>query len=595
MYAKKVGPRAAGVCRAGARRMRKQHDAQSLLRIITNRQKAGTKLEACMKKMRNTLLITVIAVAIAVPAWSAPGAEKSSVELDFTLSAAGEFPIVDKKVDIDVLAVSRHPEWDYDNRGFVKWYEELTNVHVNWMIVPFDGAQQKVNLVLASGDLPDAFSDVGFSRSEMVLYGAQGTFIPLNDMIEKWGINMKKIFAENPIVKQRITMPDGNIYDLIEIDECYHCSMNQKMWIYTPWLDKLNLKMPETTDDFYNVLKAFKTRDPNGNGAADEIPYTTSTQAWAGNVDGFLMMPFIYHDYTNHMYVDNGKVKMAFAQPEWREGLRYIRKLYAEELIGPESWTQTGDQRRRLLYNKDVIVGTSTDGYLIGSFVGDRDTTPEGKRYYEYKTVPALRGPNGVRWSFYSYDFVTVPGSFSITNQAEYPEVIFRWAEALLDEDMTLNKYYGMQGQAWDKVPPGSVGMSGEPATWKLLIDSAELNLGIAHTLPHNWSARVYNTQLIGLIPTEKILYEETKKNYEPYRPPAEMILPDLFFDEAQSSELVSLKVAIENYYKEMTARFITGDADIEKDWDSYVREFDRMNLARYLEIYQAAYDEQIK
>ena len=42
--------------------------------------------------------------------------------------------------------------------------------------------------------------------------------------------------------------------------------------IYQPWLDALNLEMPETTEELYNVLVAFKTQDPNGNGEADEIP-----------------------------------------------------------------------------------------------------------------------------------------------------------------------------------------------------------------------------------------------------------------------------------------------------------------------------------
>lgn len=49
------------------------------------------------------------------------------------------------------------------------------------------------------------------------------------------------------------------------------------MWIYKPWLEKLNLSEPKTLDEFYNVLKAFKEKDPNGNGLADEIPFIGAT------------------------------------------------------------------------------------------------------------------------------------------------------------------------------------------------------------------------------------------------------------------------------------------------------------------------------
>ncbi len=75
-----------------------------------------------------------------------------------------------------------------------------------------------------------------------------------------------------PQVKSLITLLDGKIYGLPHINDCYHCSMSQKMWVYKPWLDKLGLKVPETTDEFEAMLKAFKEKDPNGNGKADEIP-----------------------------------------------------------------------------------------------------------------------------------------------------------------------------------------------------------------------------------------------------------------------------------------------------------------------------------
>ncbi len=85
--------------------------------------------------------------------------------------------------------------------------------------------------------------------------------------------------AKSFFYKDLITAPDGNIYALPQVNECYHCMYQQRMWIYKPWLDKLGLKMPTTTDEFYEVLKAFKTKDPNGNGKADEIPLSGSIQA----------------------------------------------------------------------------------------------------------------------------------------------------------------------------------------------------------------------------------------------------------------------------------------------------------------------------
>ena len=110
-----------------------------------------------------------------------------------------------------------------------------TNVHIEWEVVPEQSIQEKLNLVLASEDYPDVIMGLNISPAQMI-YGSQGAFLPLNDLIEKQGTNTKKIFQDNPEIESAITALDGNIYALPEVNECYHCSMSQKMWIYEPWL-----------------------------------------------------------------------------------------------------------------------------------------------------------------------------------------------------------------------------------------------------------------------------------------------------------------------------------------------------------------------
>lgn len=61
------------------------------------------------------------------------------------------------------------------------------------------------------------------------------------------------------------------------------------------WLDKLGLKVPDTIDELYNVLKAFKERDPNGNGRLDEIPVI--------EVSNDLISPFGITDLNNNFMV----------------------------------------------------------------------------------------------------------------------------------------------------------------------------------------------------------------------------------------------------------------------------------------------------
>ena len=76
---------------------------------------------------------------------------------------------------------------------------------------------------------------------------------------------------------------NGNIYSIgyAAKDPCQY--QPDEMYVYRPWLDKLGLDIPETTEEFYQMLKAFKEQDPNGNGVADEIPFS----ATPGGARGF--------------------------------------------------------------------------------------------------------------------------------------------------------------------------------------------------------------------------------------------------------------------------------------------------------------------
>ena len=68
-----------------------------------------------------------------------------------------------------------------------------------------------MNLLLASGELPDI---IGSSKIKQVVnqYGPQGTFMPLNDLIDEHAPHLKAFFDERPDVRAAITAADGNMY-----------------------------------------------------------------------------------------------------------------------------------------------------------------------------------------------------------------------------------------------------------------------------------------------------------------------------------------------------------------------------------------------
>lgn len=513
------------------------------------------------------------------------------------LTAPGTYPLVKEKTTLKVMVRGNPLVENFATNEFTKWYEEKTNVHIEWEVVPEQSMQEKLNLVLASEDYPDVIMGLNISPSQQMIYGSQGAFIPLNDLIEKQGSQTKKLFEGNPDLKSAITALDGNIYALPEINDCYHCSMSQKMWIYEPWLKKLNLDMPTTTEEFYNVLKAFKEQDPNGNGKPDEIPLAVTQKSWRSAIDGFLMNSFIYNPIYGssykHMFIKDGKVDVAYNKPEWKEGLRYLNRLYKEGLIAPESFTQDENQLIQIGENPDtVLLGASTGGHqgVFTQLLGDSG------RWNQYKAVPPLKGPGGVQYAANDTTSFT-PGSFVITKKAKNPELALRWADGLYEEEHTLRSVYGRPDEEWRKAKEGEQGINGKPAVWSELKSFGTVqNVNWAQTGPSNRTNEFRLSAVAkGDDDLEVILYNETKNKYEPYAPKDVSTVPPLFLTNEQASEVADLAKTLNDYVDEMIARFVIGDADLDGEWDGYVQQLDAMNLARYLEIYQKAYDDNTK
>ncbi len=252
-------------------------------------------------------------------------------------SGVNEFPIVKDKIELKVFARLDSNIADPATNVWTKHQERLTNVHIVWETVPNAAQNEKVNLLLASSNRPDIFFGVSGALSPTVqmVHGPTGTFVDLKPLIDEHGYWIKKMFEQVPYIEAAITAPDGAIYSLPQVNECFHCYYAQKMWINRTWLDKLGLEMPTTPEEFKQVLIAFRDKDPNGNGIKDEIPLMGSTNGWNARVHGFLMCAFTYTDLGDGLAIapDGKTVELAYTKPEFREGLKYLPDLYKEGLI----------------------------------------------------------------------------------------------------------------------------------------------------------------------------------------------------------------------------------------------------------------------
>jgi putative aldouronate transport system substrate-binding protein len=476
---------------------------------------------------------------------------------------------------------------------FTKKMEEMFNVSIDWELAPSDGLQERKQLALASGDYPEVFLEGKFNKSDLQRYGKQGVLLPLNDLIEQHAPNVKKAFEDVPYLKAAITAPDGNIYGLPRVNECYHCTYSYKFWINKAWLDELGLPLPETTEQFHETLKAFKEKDPNGNGKQDEIPMTgaNSKSVWNGNFDAFLMNPFIYNDSTRYLQVIDGKVGFVADQPEWKQGLEFMRKMYSEGLIDPAAFTQN-DQALSQLGNieGDEVIGAfsaALHGYALNAW------DPEIDRHKHWVALPPLKGPDGTQWAGYVAGISEA--QFALTNKATEEQQIaaIKMMDYFFTEEGTLHKEYSFEGRGWLPAGAEEKDIHGEPAKYTFEgLPEADETIGDRWQLmgPSMMTAEFRDSFAMPQDPDNyEVKLHHASQLYEPFAATKIAYPSSVFIHVEDVDAEAQIRTAIVDYVQSNLAQFITGSKSLDKDWDSYVKGFEGLQLKQYLEIYQRA------
>ena len=488
--------------------------------------------------------------------------------------------------------------------AYTDYVQDKFNVIFDLIVVPSEARLEKQNLLLASGEYPDIFFDGQFSPADQMKYGGQGVLIPLNDLIDDHGPAILEAWELLPILEKWMRTPDGNVYSIPAVEECYHCSVNQKQWIRTEWLEKLGYDMPTTTEEYEEVLTAFKEQDPNNNGKADEIPLTGAINTWSGDVEDFLMSAFIYSDGQRFMTAKNGKIIFTPNKPEWKDGLKYINRLYSKGLIDSQAFTNSQDTVR--------VLTNRVDDPIVGAYAAGHGRMYPGDGIWQlYRVVPPLKGPGGVQLTSYR-PYQPSFGRFAITNKA---------SDAVQKKAMELaNYFYTFEGTMemgagiggpigetyehngrkiehyWDLAGPNDIGLDGNPAIY-IKIGTPPMDVATNykwHTEFRFWHKRLFDgwaaaTDIFTSEGYERFLVVESDKYIDFV--PDEVVPGSMYFDPEDAQLAAQLQVEIQTYVEQNTVAFITGQRDIDGEWDSYVKGFNGLRLNDYLKALQKTYD----
>lgn len=503
-------------------------------------------------------------------------------------------PISEETIELDVWATGTNDVEDMFTNEMTLFYEELTNVHVNWTYIVGDEATQK-NLSLASGDYPDIYF-AGMSTSEILTYADAGVFIPLEDLIAEHAPNIQKMFDTYPELAEMLTAPDGHIYSLARGGTADHEEPPLKMWVFLPWMEQYmeatGAEEPKTLDELCDMLRYFRDNDMNGNGdATDEIPMFGNMQMPEQGSDPlyYLMNAFTYFP-ANLEYGDGEKAYFAAQGEKYREGLQYIRGMVEEGLISETVWTTDLNTMRSVVNvtsPEEMIVGTCAAPYVM-RFVTEAIYPRACEDFF---VLEPIIGPDGYQ--------VTPDGERAvwpntvITSACEDPVAAIKWLDGLQARYIQIWNHWGDEGTDWEWT-----GEYDEVNGPEIRLYSTSLMEEGASTQNRRWTWWLNNIYVPGkwqtntLEPTGQLTQTEVNNAayavYEPYIQYTN--IPNIVWnaDEDFILEMNEMHNLIWDYAKNMYTQFVLGTLDINDDtvWADYESQlYETYQLDKYLEM----------
>lgn len=213
--------------------------------------------------------------------------------------------------------------YDENDNPYINYIKDRTGLDLRVSIPPQEVYEEKLNVIMASGNLPDlihTFNPVWFDE-----YVKKGAFLPLDDYIEEHGRDLLELIPEEAWDRMRY---NGKIYGIPSLTDVQGIEL---MYVRKDWLDNLGLEPPRTLEEYYEVIRAFAKDDPDRNGLNDTMGLILLE-------DMGRTAPFFgaFGVQLNAWTDREGKLVNGSTLPETKQALAYLAELYGEGLIDPE-------------------------------------------------------------------------------------------------------------------------------------------------------------------------------------------------------------------------------------------------------------------
>ena len=527
------------------------------------------------------------------------------------LNLESAYPVVKDEyaddITLSVVMLMQDNAGDWEDLWISKYFKEKYNVNLEVEYLYAANYEERTNLMLNSGDLPDMMINLGISNASIVKYGAkEGIFLQLDQyMDETLTPNILKYMEGT--ARTACTALDGHIYSLPNLSNEYAEGIYKRVFINRAWLEALKLEMPRTLDQFVDAMYAIKEADPAGVGKENLYPFGSGDKRGTGN-GWYILNALGYIENTNYNgdgygidpCIRDGEVVIPVYDMEvYQEYLKIMNQFYTDGIINPTFFTiEESEMNAQMMEGKTAL-------YHNAPFLSGIETYDDWESGYpltsEWQTEPEI-GTN---------EYATV-GNFLVSADTEYPELCLRFADIFFNNETDtayaidsaapavnsgwdfggVTRYWNDETQKMGTNKNWPAGVEngwqytceyGTENAWQFgatNIDEAKEKMAADLGHPEYRAPRGKNT---GANAWSNSVYT----NMVPY---GVVGFPLTYYmEEETADEMNELLTVITPYVEEQVALFITGRRPLSETGD-FVKELEKLGIDDLLDIYKEIY-----
>jgi putative aldouronate transport system substrate-binding protein len=461
---------------------------------------------------------------------------------------------------------------------FFQEWQKRTGVKLKFSSPPNNQQKEALNVMLASGDLPDMI-EYNFLKDfpggpEKAI--KDGYILKLNELIDKHAPNLKQYLKENPEIDKQIKTDNGSYYAFPFIRGDDYLTVFQGPIVRKDWLDELGLPVPTTIDEWTAMLRAFKEKK----GAA--APFAVFSKPRVLNDFNSGAFAGAY-GVTRNFYRDNDQIKFGPMEKGYKDFLALFRGWYAEGLMDKN--IATADSK---IMDSNIASGATgatlgNNGGGIGKWMPlleakDKKALLAGAPY------PVLK--KGETPKFGQKDFRGSPlGNVAISANSKNAELAVKLLDYGYSKEGSMFFNFGTEGLSYKME-------NGYPKYTDLLMKNPD-KLAPAQAIS-KYTRGSYNGPYIQdkryieqyyALPTQREANDLwAKSDAAKYQMPPVTPTPE------ESSEFAKIMVDVDTLVDEMTLKIILGAEPLDS-FEKYMEKLKSLNIDRAIQIQKTALD----